>query len=94
MTVSLLHGHVDLGAVDPREVPRYVRHGQQALAVAQGERSGLLLPSVASTQPRRGRCLLRVPFCFRSCRSDPIYPACAEFDNLPSIGRECLWNPI
>lgn len=47
VTVSFLFNALDLGSYSPEEVEIRIRHGQQALMVSQGNRSGLLLPFVA-----------------------------------------------
>ena len=48
VTVSLLHSGLLLGQMKPEEVIRRIRHGEQALMAVQLERSGLLLPVVAT----------------------------------------------
>jgi orotate phosphoribosyltransferase/AMMECR1 domain-containing protein len=47
VTVSILYDALELGAFSPEEVMVRVRLGEQALMVWQGERLGLLLPTVA-----------------------------------------------
>jgi orotate phosphoribosyltransferase len=47
VSVSILHGALELGAFSPEELMKRVRLGEQALMVSQGERLGVLLPSVA-----------------------------------------------
>lgn len=44
VTVSLLHNRATLEDAPPEEIVRYAVHGQQALEVSQGDRSGLVLP--------------------------------------------------
>jgi hypothetical protein len=48
VTVSLLSSPLELGQFSPAEVAARTRHGEQALLVHQGGRSGLLLPFVAT----------------------------------------------
>jgi len=47
VSISILHGALDLGAFSPDELMVRVRLGEQALMVWQGDRLGLLLPFVA-----------------------------------------------
>jgi orotate phosphoribosyltransferase/AMMECR1 domain-containing protein len=47
VTVSLLHGATELGELTPEEAAAQTRHAEQALMAYQGDREGLLLPSVA-----------------------------------------------
>jgi AMMECR1 domain-containing protein len=49
VTVSFLFAPLVLGYFSPEEVVTRVRHGEQTLMAYQGERVGLLLPFVAST---------------------------------------------
>ncbi|HWX41455.1 MAG TPA: AMMECR1 domain-containing protein [Blastocatellia bacterium] len=49
VSVSLLYNPLELGAFSAEEVVLRVRHGEQALMVYQGDRVGLLLPFVATT---------------------------------------------
>jgi orotate phosphoribosyltransferase/AMMECR1 domain-containing protein len=49
VTLSLLHSPLELGEMSAEEVAPRFRLGKQALAVRQGERSGMLLPFVAVT---------------------------------------------
>jgi orotate phosphoribosyltransferase len=49
VTVSLLHGSTELGELMPEEAAAQTRHAEQALMAYQGDRAGLLLPSVAVT---------------------------------------------
>ncbi len=44
VSVSLLHNCADMGPLAPEEAVRYVVEGRQALQVAQGARSGMVLP--------------------------------------------------
>jgi AMMECR1 domain-containing protein len=44
VTVSFLHNRATLEDAPPEEIVKYVVHGQQALEVSQGNRSGLVLP--------------------------------------------------
>jgi AMMECR1 domain-containing protein/orotate phosphoribosyltransferase len=48
VSVSILHGALELGAFSPEELMRRVRPGEQAVLVWQGDRLGLLLPFVAA----------------------------------------------
>ncbi len=48
VSVSLLYNELEMGDFSPEEVRFRYRHGQQALAVEQGERSGLMLPFVST----------------------------------------------
>ncbi len=48
VSVSLLYNELEMGDFSPEEVRFRYRHGQQALAVEQQSRSGLLLPFVAT----------------------------------------------
>ena len=49
VVVSLLHNATELGALTPEAAAAHTRHAEQALMAYQGERAGLLLPSVAMT---------------------------------------------
>lgn len=49
VTLAFLHEPLSLGQFSPAEVMDRVRLGEQALMVYQGERLGLLLPSVAAS---------------------------------------------
>jgi orotate phosphoribosyltransferase/AMMECR1 domain-containing protein len=49
VSVSLLAGRHEIGVASPEWVVRPLRFGDQALAVRQGQRTGVLLPSVAMT---------------------------------------------
>lgn len=49
VSVSLLHDPLELGVQTPEEILERNRHGEQALMAYQGERGGMLLPSVAVT---------------------------------------------
>jgi len=48
VSVSLLYNELEMGDFSPEEVRIRYRHGQQALAVEQNSREGLLLPFVAT----------------------------------------------
>src|SRR5262249_55444433 len=50
VSISLLSNRLNLGAVPPEEVTRYVIPGRQLLQVSQGERSGILLPFWAARE--------------------------------------------
>ena len=49
VTISLLFDPLELGQASAEEVVNYYRHGEQTVMVYQGQRLGLLLPSVAAS---------------------------------------------